>query len=98
MKHLAYSELTNSLYFLPTRGQKVDITKDVDEFIKFRFSELFELINEIIKEEEAKFNSVKNDADFFNNNTPNVGITIDYKSYPPLSKRISKLKNLIQID
>ena len=33
MKHLGYSQLTKRIYFLPVKGEKIDITNDVAEFM-----------------------------------------------------------------
>lgn len=57
---------------------------------------LEESLRESIKEAEDKFNATKNDADWFNNNTPNVGITVDYQTYPPLPAWVQKAKELLE--
>lgn len=42
MKHLGYSELTKSLYILPSsaKKKKIDITDDVKEFISHTMGEI----------------------------------------------------------
>lgn len=60
-----------------------------------RVIELGELLSEAMKKEEEIFNANKREADWFNNNTPYVGQTVEYKSYPPLPKWVDKAKQLL---
>lgn len=56
---------------------------------------LIEIIQKAIDEAEETYMSEKNSADWFNNNTPNVGITVDYQSWSPLPKWVKEAKDFI---
>jgi hypothetical protein len=51
-------------------------------------------INAAITEIEKEYQAQKEEADWFNNNTPGVGQTIDYKSYPPEPAGLARLKQI----
>jgi hypothetical protein len=48
-----------------------------------------------IKNAEDQYNAAKDSADWFNNNTPNVGISIDYQSYPEMPSWVKPAKALL---
>lgn len=56
---------------------------------------LVKTLSEAIEKEEAKYNSNKDQADWYNNNMPGVGQTLDYQSYPPLPEWVTNARNLL---
>ena len=59
-------------------------------------SEMRTLLAFIVESEEIKFMAGKSAADWVNNNTPNIGQTIDYKSYPALPEWVELAKLLLE--
>lgn len=51
-------------------------------------------LNTSIKEIEDHYQAEKDEADWYNNNMPDVGITIAYKSHPPEPPGLTRLKRL----
>jgi hypothetical protein len=62
-----------------------------------KHNKLITMLGKAIKEEVNKFESNKAAADWFNNNTPNVGITINYQNYAPLPDWVKEAKDLIEL-
>jgi len=57
---------------------------------------LLKKIQETIDVIESKYKSQCADADWYNNNMPNVGGSLDYKSKPPYPKELTILKKLLE--
>lgn len=55
-----------------------------------------DILKDAIKEAEADYAAAKESADWFNNNTLNVGISVDYQSYPPMPSWVEPAKELIK--
>jgi len=60
-----------------------------------RIARLEELLTMAMQDELKKFKANKESADWFNNNTPYVGQTIDYQSYPPMAKWVEHAIELL---
>ena len=57
---------------------------------------MYELLKEIRVEIAQRYNSAVADADWHNNNMPNVGQGVDYKPYPPKPKELEKIDEIIK--
>lgn len=56
---------------------------------------LRELLRKAIEKETKRFNAVKQDTYWYNNNMPNVGQKLDYKSCPPKSDWLSEAEQFL---
>lgn len=55
-----------------------------------------ELLKEIRVEIGQRYNNAVADADWHNNNMPNVGQTVDYKPYPAKPKELELIDAIIK--
>lgn len=55
---------------------------------------LIEALDKTIATAQKEYDSICAYANWFNNNMPNVGITIDYKPVPPEPESLIQLKKL----
>lgn len=58
--------------------------------------DLYSFLLMAVTQEKIKFNEAKASADWFNNNTPHVGQTVDYQSYPPLPAWVERAEQILK--
>jgi len=92
MKYLGYSELTKRLYVLPAsaKAPKIDITEDVNEFMKFKKQD----IESILEEKRKSYNKGISDGhkQIAESQTPSPTGDRDCEE---LKKEVERLKNEI---
>lgn len=79
------NEVAEKYYTSPPLGE---VSKWIPESIKL-------LLVTAIKDAENKYEAAKADADWHNNNVPNVGITVDYRTYDPLPAWVEEARTFI---
>jgi hypothetical protein len=70
------------------------VLKILDTTNQMQDAYFFAYLDDAIKQMENRYQAERADVDWFNNNTPNVGISVDYKSYPPAPAGLDNLKKL----